>query len=36
MSSNNTASGMGCLDSFLVLLQVLFIGLKLGGVVTWP
>ena len=34
MASNNSTSSSGGV-SFLGLLAVLFIGLKLGGVITW-
>ena len=36
MSSNSSKSGgIGCISLFTVLLQVLFIGLKLTGSVDW-
>jgi len=35
MSESNSSSSMGCTDLFIVLLTVLFIGLKLTGHVDW-
>lgn len=31
----NRSTGMGCLDAFVVLLQIVFIVLKLCGVIAW-
>ena len=34
-NNNNQSVGMGCGSFFIVLLQVLFIALKLCGVIAW-
>ena len=31
----NSDNSMGCLDVALIIFQALFVGLKLGGVITW-
>jgi hypothetical protein len=36
MSSNNSGGGGGCIGTFIAVLQVLFIGLKLTEYIDWP
>lgn len=31
----NSDNSVGCLDVALIIFQALFVGLKLGGVITW-